>query len=525
MNAVKLSLVEPRSYQEAVSGPQCAEWKSAMEEEMQSHRDNGTWELVNLPADRKAIGSKWIFKCKADEEGNLVRFKARLVAQGFCQKYGTDYDLVFAPVVKQITFRTMLVVASKRGMLTKHVDIKTAYLHGQLQEIFMRQPPGYGSGKPNEVCRLRRSIYGLKQAARVWNTKIDEVLKRMGFHQSSADPCLYIRQRAGKSIFVLIYVDDVIVICYTEEEFAEVIGGLKRNFTISVMGNLCFFLGIRVRMVAGHYCIDQQAYLERVLERFGMKDAKASKYPMDPRFLKQREEIGRRLDSPEAYQSLIGALLYVAVTTRPDISIATSILGRRVKEPSEADWNEAKRILRYLKGTLGTVLYLGGDGQQLVCFVDADWAGDASDRKSNSGYLFKFCGGLIGWGCHKQKCVALSSTEAEYVALAECLQEIKWIQKLMFDVGEQLVLPILVNEDNLSCIALTRGDRAERKAKHIDTKFNFVKDMVRDGTLRLQYCSTEHMEADLLTKPLQAVKLRRLREAIGIKPFSVEEEC
>lgn len=256
-----------------------------------------------------------------------------------------------------------------------------------------------------------------------------------------------------------------------------------------------------------------------------MQNAKPSKHPMDPGFLKQKEENGKKLDSPAAYQSLIGALLYVAVTTRPDISIATSILGRRVKEPSEADWTEAKRVLRYLKGTLDKVLYLGGDGQKLECFVDADWAGDASDRKSNSGFVFKFGDGLIGWGCHKQKCVALSSTEAEYVALAECLQEIKWIQKLMADVGQQLVLPIVVHEDNQSCIALTREDRTERKAKHIDTKYNFVKDMVRDGTVQLQYCPTEQMEADLLTKPLQAVKLRQLRRAIGITSFNVEEEC
>lgn len=292
-----------------------------------------------------------------------------------------------------------------------------------------------------------------------------------------------------------------------------------------IMGNLRFFLGIRIRLDDGRYCIDQQAYLERVLERFGMRDAKPSKYPMDPGFLKRKEEIDTRLDSPIAYQSLIGALLYAAVTSRPDISIATAILGRRVQHPSETDWNEAKRVLRYLKGTLNHVLYLGGSDQKLECFVDADWAGDESDRKSNSGFVFKFGGGLIGWGCHKQKCVALSSTEAEYVSLAECLQEVKWILKLMADVGEQLVGPVLVHEDNQSCIALTKGDRAERKAKHIDTKFNFVKDMVRDGIVQLQYCATEQMQADLLTKPLQAVKLRQHREAIGIKPFSVEEEC
>lgn len=167
------NIVEPRSFREAVSSPQCNEWKSAMNEEIMSHHENGTWELTKLPLHRKAIGSKWIYKCKVDENGELVRFKARLVAQGFCQKYGSDYDLVFAPVVRQVTFRAMLTLASTRKMMTKHVDIKTAYLYGQLQEeIYMRQPPGYESGNNDEVCRLRRSLYGLKQAARVWNQRM-----------------------------------------------------------------------------------------------------------------------------------------------------------------------------------------------------------------------------------------------------------------------------------------------------------------------------------------------------------------
>lgn len=523
------NVVEPRSFHEAINGPQSADWKSAMDEEILSHQENGTWELVQLPQHRKVIGSKWIYKCKVDENGQLVRYKARLVAQGYCQKYGLDYDLVFAPVVKQTTFRAMLTLASTRKMLAKHIDIKTAYLYGQLQEeIYMRQPPGYEIGNQNDVCRLRRSLYGLKQAARVWNERIDSVLKAMGFHQSQADPCLYILEASGTYIFLLIYVDDIIVICSTETEFANIVETLNGQFKITVMGDLKLFLGIQVRLEAGQYRINQRAYLCRLFEKFGMKDAKTSKVPMDPGFLQQKEEASERLDSVDQYQSLIGALLYVAVSTRPDISIATSILGRRVQAPTVADWNEAKRILRYLKHTVDLELclgHLGEDNKQLECYVDADWAGDISDRKSSSGYLFKFHGGVIDWSCRKQKCVALSSTEAEYIALAECLQEVLWIRKLMDDIGEQLDFPIPVKEDNQSCIALTKADRNEKKSKHIDTKYNFVKDLVHQGVVRLQYCPSEHMEADLLTKPLPAVKLKNLRSAIGIKPISVEEEC
>lgn len=257
-----------------------------------------------------------------------------------------------------------------------------------------------------------------------------------------------------------------------------------------------------------------------------MVNCKASRVPMASGFVQQKEEDSDSLADGQQYQSLIGALLYIAVNTRPDIAISTSILGRRVTKPTTADWNEAKRVLRYLKGTENYELHLGGgDNLQVECFVDADWAGEVDNRKSNTGYIFKFGGGLVGWGSRKQTCVSLSSTEAEYIALAECLQELQWVRRLVDDLGEQLALPIVVNEDNQSCIALVAADRISRKSKHIDTKYCFVKDLASAGIVSIRYCPTEQMEADLLTKPLGAVKLQQLREAIGILPHDVEEEC
>lgn len=232
------------------------------------------------------------------------------------------------------------------------------------------------------------------------------------------------------------------------------------------------------------------------------------------------------LDSAEQYQSIIGALLYIAVNTRPDIAIATSILGRRVSSPTTNDLIEAKRVLRYLKSTIEVGLHLGGaEKLKLECYVDADWAGEAGDRKSNTGYLFKYGGGVVGWGCRKQTSITLSSTEAEYVALAECLQELKWLLRLLNNLGQPAALPVIVNEDNQSCIALTTADRTTRKSKHIDTKYCFIKEMVKAGVVLMQYCPSGQMEADLLTKPLGAVRLRQLREAINIKSIDVEKEC
>lgn len=224
------------------------------------------------------------------------------------------------------------------------------------------------------------------------------------------------------------------------------------------------------------------------------------------------------------FQNLIGCLLYIAVNTRPDVAIATSILGRRVSNPTTADWNEAKRIL--LKGIADHALHLGGgEPCEMECYVDADWAGEIGERKSNTNYIFKLGGGLVNWRCSKQTSVSLSSTEAEYIALAECLQELQWLRKLMDDLGESMKLPVRVNEDNQSCIALAVADRTTRKSKHIDTKYCYVKDLVKNGIVTIQYCPTDKMEADLLTKPLGAVKLKQLREAIGVRLANVEEEC
>lgn len=518
---------EPSTYREAIESQDSEKWKAAMDEEMASLRDNETWTLTKAPQRGNVVGCKWVFKCKPDESGKTVRYKARLVAQGFSQKYGTDYDQVFAPVVKQITFRTVLTIASKRQMLVKHIDIKTAYLYGVLQEeIHMKQPPGYTNGDPNTVCLLKRSLYGLKQAARVWNQRIDAALKSMGFHQSSADPCLYLRIVNGMYSYILIYVDDIVVVCRTEQEYQKLVTVLSKSFKIVELGDLTFFLGIHVRRDADRFFLNQKSYVRKLLSRFNMVNCKASRVPMASGFVQQKEEDSDSLADGQQYQSLIGALLYIAVNTRPDIAISTSILGRRVTKPTTADWNEAKRVLRYLKGTENYELHLGGgDNLQVECFVDADWAGEVDNRKSNTGYIFKFGGGLVGWGSRKQTCVSLSSTEAEYIALAECLQELQWVRRLVDDLGEQLALPIVVNEDNQSCIALVAADRISRKSKHIDTKYCFVKDLASAGIISIRYCPTEQMEADLLTKPLGAVKLQQLREAIGILPHDVEEEC
>jgi hypothetical protein len=508
---------EPRTVTEALAGPEKDQWKSAMDEEYHSLVENGTWVLDYLPEGRKAIGSKWVFKIKRNEAGVPVRFKARLVGQGFSQKFGTDYDQVFAPVAKQVTFRVLLTIASRRNLLVKHVDIKTAYLYGKLdeQQIYMRQPEGYHNGQQDQFCLLKRSLYGLKQSGRVWNKVIDDFFKKRGLVQLSSDACLYKGFFAGGEIFILLYVDDMIIACEKEEQYRHFVGELEKTYKISSLGNLKMYLGIEVtRLEDGHFKLSQSAYIEEMGRKFNLSESRPSNIPMDPGYLQVKEE--EPLENNVLYQSLVGALLYVAVNTRADISIAVSMLGRKVSQPTNADWTEAKRVLRYLLTTRNYGLHLGKTKEVLKVFVDADWAGDQRDRKSNSGFAIFFGSGLVNWGARKQKCVALSSTEAEFIAVAESTQEILWQIKMMTDFGESMG-KIQLFEDNQSAIKQLYSEKLEKRSKHVDTKYEFIKDVIQNGLIEVSYCPTEEMIADILTKPLQRQKLETFRDKLGIK--------
>lgn len=511
---------EPKNRQEALAGPDKEAWIKAMDEEMESLNKNQTWQLTETPNDRKIIGCKWVFKKKVNQGDGTIRYKARLVAQGFSQRYGTDYDEVFAPVVRPVTFRLLLTISGKRNLHIYHYDAKTAFLNGELQEtIYMKQPEGYEEpGKRQMSCKLIKSIYGLKQAAKVWNEKLHATLNSRGFEQSIGDPCLYIKKCGESTIYVTIYVDDILIACEDQKLIQEVASKLQNEFSLSNLGKLTHYLGIKVeRDDDGIYKINQETYIEKIINRHNLMDAKPSNIPLDPGYMKT-VWTGEELEHNDGYQSLMGALLYVAVNSRPDIAASVSILSQRIKQPSTTDWTEAKRIVRYLKGTKHYYLKLGDtEPSNLTGYADADWAEDKKDRKSNSGFLFKYNGGAIAWACRKQSCIALSTTEAEYVALAEASQEAIWIRRLLDDFGEEQRLATTMYEDNQSCLKLIKNKRHSNRTKHIDTKYHFVRDLVEKGIINPQYCPTEDMIADLLTKPLGPKKMRDLRELCQLK--------
>lgn len=520
---------EPRSFKDAIKRPDSIQWKIAMVEEIESMSRNNTWDLVDLPPGKNLVGSKWVYKMKTDTNGNPSRYRARLVAQGFSQKYGVDYDEVFAPVVQPTTIRLLLTMAGQKKYVVRHMDVKSAFLNGKLEEeIYMKQPPGFEDKNfPGKVCKLNKSLYGLKQAARVWNERLTSVLNNHGYRKSVEDECLFIRNTKNGDCFVLLHVDDILTLTPETSDAVTLEKHIGEVFDITVLGEVTQFLGMKVdRSNDGSFSLSQPAYIKKVIENFGMKDAKASKIPMDPGYMTE-EDTSKKLPSNDDYRSLIGALLYLSVSTRPDIAVATSILGRKVSSPSERDWTEAKRVLRYLKGTLFTRLELKCNSSTaqrgIVAYSDADWAGDRTDCKSNSGNVVFFNGSLIDWSCRKQNSVSTSSTEAEYIALSEACKELLWIRRLVEEVVSAKVPPVIVNEDNQSAIALVNGGKINRRSKHIETRFHFVRDLYANKIIDLRYCPTELMIADMMTKPLNSTKLTRFKQQVGLRNH--EEEC
>lgn len=391
---------EPETFEEASSGPDSAKWKAAMDEEIRSLQENNTWEIVDSPTGSKTIGCKWIYKLKTDANGTIQRYKARLVAQGYTQRYGIDYSEVFAPVVKQTTFRTLLTIAGKKKMIVKHYDVKNAFLHGKLEkEIYMRQPPGYQTTDKAKVCKLKRGLYGLKQAAMGWNKTLDSILVNAGFARSKTDACLYTHISEGKFTYLIVYVDDILIAGDNPEFISRVQSVLSETLNVTDLGEVNYYLGVQVeRDYEGLFYINQSTYIKKVLRLFKLQDCKVSSIPLDVGYEKIKS-VGRHLQNNVCYQKLIGALMYMSVFTRPDITASIAILSRKLQKPSQVDWVEAKRVLRYLKGTINHKLKLGNSNEEnneLLGYADANWAQDISDRKSNSGYIFKLHGSTIG---------------------------------------------------------------------------------------------------------------------------------
>ncbi|XP_062538403.1 uncharacterized protein LOC134206694 [Armigeres subalbatus] len=323
--------------------------------------------------------------------------------------------------------------------------------------------------------------------------------------------------RNGRKVYLLVYVDDLLIGCAFEEEIKRVYHELKNHFEVNWLGDPKYFLGLEIRRDAdGVFSLGVQQYIHKLILSLGLENAKVARTPMDTGYMKI-EEKGKEFADNSKYRSIVGALMYVATCARPDIAASISILGRSFEAPKESDWTAAKRVVRYLKGTADWRLRLGGEtANNLEVFTDSDWAGDSRTRKSMTGYILFFGGGAVAWTSRRQGCVSLSSMEVEYVALGEACQEVVWTRRLLKDLGEKQTEPTLINEDNQGCLNFVQSERTNKRSKHIETKQCFIRDLVEQGVVHLKYCPTEVMKADILTKPLDAVKHTRFAKLIGL---------
>lgn len=510
---------EPKTYNEAKSSDQAKQWEEAANAEYKSLIDNGTWELVKLPPGRKTVGCKWVFKVKHGADGEVTRFKSRLVAKGFSQSYGLDYDETFSPVVRFSSIRALLAFAIQKGMLIHQMDVTTAFLNGKLEEdVFMDQPEGYIiPGKEDLVCHLKRSIYGLKQSPRCWNKELVGYLMELGFIQSDGDPCVFVRTENDKLVIIAAYVDDLILATEDSTDMHDLKKALSNHFKMKDLGVLHYCLGIEITQESECVKLTQKQYILKLLKKYGMLDAYTVSTPSDSNVnLVKDDGVSGKVDK-SLYQSMVGGLLYAAVATRPDIGQSVSTVSKFTSDPTTAHLTAVKRILRYLKGTVDLGLtYRKFDGNVLKAYSDSDWAGDRDDRHSTSGSVSVLSGGAINWLSKKQASVALSTVEAEYIALSATTQEVVWLRRLLEDFGVNMSSGTEVFGDNQGSIALSKNPVHHKRTKHIDIRYHFIREAVEDGIVKLTYCPTKQMVADILTKPLPRGQFELLRSKLGL---------
>lgn len=527
---------DPMSAREALSGINKEEWEKSMSEEIENLARNQAWDIVKLPKGKSTVKSKWIFKTKYDEDGQLVRRKSRLVALGYSQKPGLDYDQTYAPVVQKKTMRLLFAISAEKNWEIHHVDVQAAYLMAELDdEVYMEIPEKLENVALNNcagfditkripelrrqgfVCKLKKSLYGLHQSGRKWNLKIDAFLKSKDFQRSRADPCVYFHKT--EELLVSLYVDDLLLYGRIES-INKFKSTLSMEFDTRDLGEARNVLSIAVKQTNDEITLNQATYAKSLLQEMGMHESKPVKTPLNLNEKLQTCENGDALDGnrASAYRTAVGSLLYLATCSRPDLAHTASLLSQFNQNPSSKHWMALKHALRYLKGTVNRGLSYKRTGQKLKVFSDADWGCDTTDRKSFTGYAVILAGSVVSWGSRKQRYTALSTVEAEFVALSETTKECLWVRHFLEEIGlEKFVThKIEIFVDNQGAIKLAENQSISERSKHIQLKMFHVRDHIEEGTIRLSYVPTELNLADMLTKTISGCKMVTHMNCMGI---------
>ncbi|KAL0746003.1 hypothetical protein Bca101_101497 [Brassica carinata] len=508
----------PRSHEEAMEDK---EWKESVGAEAGAMIKNDTWYESELPKGKKAVSSRWIFTIKYKADGQIERKKTRLVARGFTQTYGEDYIETFAPVAKLHTIRIVLSLAVNLGWGLWQMDVKNAFLQGELEdEVYMYPPPGLEHlVKRGNVLRLKKAIYGLKQSPRAWYNKLSTTLNGRGFKKSELDHTLFTLTTPSGMVALLVYVDDIIITGSDKEGIKATKEFLKSMFEIKVLGEMKYFLGIEICRSKEGLFMSQRKYTLDLLKGAGAYGGKTARMPMEDGYKVPREgeiEDSKPFHDPKLYRKLVGKLIYLTIT-RPDICFAVNQVSQHMQLPKEHHWRMVERLLMYLNGSPDQGVWMGCNGStEVVGYCDADWAGDRADRRSTTGYCTFIGGNLVTWKSKKQKVVSCSSAEAEYRAMLKLTNKLVWIKGILKHLEIKQDTPMTMHCDNQAAIHIASNSVFHERTKHIEVDCHKVRQMIVLGLILPCYTRSEDQLADVFTKAARQKTMESIHIRLGL---------
>jgi transposase InsO family protein len=522
------TIPRPTSYEEAVNDPDYGpQWREAIKLELDNLIRFGTWRYVKRPKDKKVVSTKWVFLVKETPDGRIERFKARLVARGFSQQEGLDFEDTFAPVIRLESLRVLFAIAVLYGLKAHLLDATNAYVGSQIdKQIFMEMPQGIdpSTHEPGDVCEILQSLYGLKQSAYLWNQKVKKFVTSIGFRQSTADPGVFINDRG---VIIALYVDDMLIFSKDPKDMTITKGKLKSFHEMKDSGLVKKILGIRITWKKdGSIRLDQEQYALTILEEFGMQDSKLQKTPLNPSVdLNDMSSTKLNRELHSEFRRILGCLTYLAGATRPDIQFTVNRLSQHLADPRKVHLHSSKHVLRYVRSTIryGITFRAKGSNMTLIGYSDSSY-GNATKHRSTTGYVFMLAGGPISWSSRKQPITAMSTTEAEYVAAAEASKHAIWMRHFLFAIQKRIgPTSIRLKEstnlgiDNQGAIALASNPVNHLRSKHIRIRYHAIRDFIEHGDIKAIYIPTEQMTADGLTKAVKPEVLKRMVQALGLR--------
>ncbi|GJY25400.1 retrovirus-related pol polyprotein from transposon TNT 1-94 [Tanacetum coccineum] len=514
-----LTSVEPKNFKQAMTEPS---WIDAMQEEIHEFERLEVWELVPCPNNMFLIKLKWIYKVKTDESGGVLKNKARLVAQGFRQEEGIDFEESFAPVARIEAIRIFVANAAHKNMTIYQMDVKTAFLNDELkEEVYISQPEGFvDQYNPSYVYKLKKALYYLKQALRAWYDMLSSFLISQQFSKGAVDPTLFTRHARNDILLVQIYVDNIIFASTNTAMCNEFANQMTTKFKMSIMGQIPFFLGLQISQSPRGIFINQSKYAFEIVKKYGLHSTDSVDTSMIENKKLDEDLQGKQVDATH-YRVMIGSLMYLTFS-RPYLNYVVCLCARYQAKHTEKHLQAVKLIFRYLNGTINMGLWYSKDtDMSLTAYADADHAGCQDTRRSTSGSAQFLGDKLVSWSSKKQKSTAISSTEAEYIALSGCCSQILWMRSQLTDYGFQFnKIPLYC--DNKSAIALCCNNVQHSRAKHIDIRYHFIKEQVENGIVELYFVRTEYQLADIFTKPLPRERFNFLIDKLGMKSMSPE---